>query len=127
MRFDLLTLLLEATAKELYDKYYSAVPWQSYETIVRADPGSVERRGEVVRVGKYVKALLTLYLKKRLKDSDVGKLGNLLVKYESNKRSLGDIGRYRSFEEIERESGRWSRRRGSVSRQGLGRGGATDG
>ena len=57
-------LLLELSGKEIYQKYYSKIPYDTFLDIVVADPKTnIDGTGELLSLGKYAKMLLSFYLK----------------------------------------------------------------
>lgn len=66
-------LLLEITAKEMYDKYYSKIPYDTFVTIVSADPKTVFENNDFKKIGKYSKLLLLLYQNNGLRIEDLDK------------------------------------------------------
>lgn len=65
MKFNILLedLLNELSGEEIYQKYYSKIPYQEFIAIVSADPQSVVENSKVTRMGKYSKLLLSMYQK----------------------------------------------------------------
>lgn len=61
-------ILTEATAKEIYDRYYSDIDYDIFYKIVTADPKTKVQNNELVKIGTYAKLLLKIY-----------KSGNLLL------------------------------------------------
>jgi hypothetical protein len=101
MRFEVLLeeLLNELSGKEIYQKYYSKIPFDDFLTIVTADPQTIYEGGEIKRMGKYSKLLVALYQKGgiRLDDADKAKeyLGYVYthkIPLDVNKiKQLGDL------------------------------------
>lgn len=105
MKFKLILeqLLLEATADEIYEKYYSDIKKSLFDRIASLDPGTTrERRPDTInpsinKLGKYVKILIDLYRKDELKQEDYPKAQkylSLVYQYKlpvSNIKSLGDL------------------------------------
>ena len=57
-------LLLELSGREIYQKYYSKIPYETFLDIVMADPKTnISGSGELLSIGKYSKLLLTFYQK----------------------------------------------------------------
>ena len=93
-------LLLELSGKEIYQKYYSKIPYETFLDIVMADPKTnIDGTGELLSLGKYAKMLLSFYLKGTLRNEDLVKAEEYLgyvylhnVAVEINKlRNLGDL------------------------------------
>jgi len=101
MKFEYLLeeLLNELSGKEIYQKYYSKIPFDDFLTIVTADPQTIYQGGEIKRMGKYSKLLVALYQKGgiRLDDADKAKeyLGYVYthkIPLDINKiKQLGDL------------------------------------
>ena len=72
-------LLTELSPKEIYDKYYQDIPQNTWHTIVGADPQTVIKNGEQVRLGKYAKVLLQLYKVGQLRMEDLSKAKEYLT------------------------------------------------
>lgn len=72
-------LLLELSPKEIKDKYYSEIPDKDFYDIVTSDPKTKEENGNVVKIGKYSKILLSLYMKGNLKLEDLPKANEYLT------------------------------------------------
>lgn len=47
--------------EEIYNQYYSDIPLQIFNRIIKADPKTVVKNDKVVKVGKYAKILLNIY------------------------------------------------------------------
>lgn len=73
MKISLQDLLLELSTTEIRNKFYSDINLSAFNSIVSADPRTKVRDGEVVKVGKYGKILLTMYKKGNLKLEDLPK------------------------------------------------------
>ena len=93
-------LLLELSGKEIYQKYYSKIPYETFLDIVMADPKTnIDGTGELLSLGKYAKMLLSFYLKGTLRDEDLVKAEEYLgyvylhnIALDINKlKSLGDL------------------------------------
>ena len=72
--------LTEATTEEIYQKYYTDIPYGTYCQILQLDP--TYRNG---RMGKYTKWLLNIYRKGTFKEGDFGEATNLLSVYDKYK------------------------------------------
>ena len=93
-------LLLELSGKEIYQKYYSKIPYDTFLDIVVADPKTnIDGTGELLSLGKYAKMLLSFYLKGTLRDEDLEKAEEYLqcvyshnIAVDINKlKNLGDL------------------------------------
>jgi len=93
-------LLLELDGQGIYDKFYkSHLDFKTFRHIVQFDPKTIIKNQEVIKVGRYSKILLNLFLKKELKAEDLPKANEYLtyvykhnIPLDFNKiKSLGDI------------------------------------
>ena len=93
-------LLTELSGTEIYNKYYSKVPYEDFKLIVNSDPQTdISSDGTVTRMGKYSKLLLSMFQKGGLKLEDLEKAEEYLgyvylhnVAIEINKlNNLGDL------------------------------------
>jgi hypothetical protein len=93
-------LLLELSGKEIYQKYYSKIPYDTFLDIVVADPKTnIDGTGELLSLGKYAKMLLSFYQKGTLRDEDLEKAEEYLqcvyshnIAVDINKlKNLGDL------------------------------------
>ncbi len=101
MKFKVLleTLLMELSGDEIYQKYYSNIPYDTFIEIIGADPQTIIEDGKIKRVGKYGKLLLSLYQKGGLQLEDIPKANEYLgyvykhnVAIDSKKiNGLGDL------------------------------------
>lgn len=66
-------LLNELSGEEIYQKYYSKIPYDQFLEIVSADPQSSVEGGRIQRMGKYAKLLITLFQKNTLQFEDLDK------------------------------------------------------
>lgn len=66
-------LLVELTAKEIKDKYYSDISDNIFYKIVKSDPKTKIKNGNIKKIGKYSKLLLKLYRDGNLKLEDLPK------------------------------------------------------
>jgi len=75
MKFGILLedLLNELSGDEIYQKYYSKIPYEQFIEIVSADPQSSVEGGKIQRMGKYAKLLITLFQKGTLQFEDLDK------------------------------------------------------
>jgi len=101
MKFEFLLedLLTELSGEEIYKKYYSKIPYDTFISIVQSDPQSKVKNNTIERIGKYGKLLISMYQKGGLKLEDLDKAKEYLdyvykhnVAVEVNKiKELGDI------------------------------------
>lgn len=102
MKFGLIIedLLTELSGMEIYDKYYSKIPFDDFKLIVNSDPQTnISSDGIVTRLGKYSKLLLSMFQKGGLKLEDLEKAEEYLgyvyshkIPVEVNKiNELGDL------------------------------------
>lgn len=66
-------LLIEATAKEIHDKYYNDIDYNQFFKIVSSDPKTKIQNNEIIKIGPYSKILLNIYRKGKLKNEDLPK------------------------------------------------------
>ena len=101
MKFEFLLedLLTELSGEEIYKKYYSKIPYDTFISIVQSDPQSKVKNNTIERIGKYGKLLISMYQKGGLKLEDLDKAKEYMdyvykhnVAIEVNKiKELGDI------------------------------------
>jgi hypothetical protein len=102
MKFGLIIedLLTELSGTEIYNKYYTKIPYDDFKLIVNSDPQTdISSDGTVTRMGKYSKLLLAMFQKGGLKLEDLEKAEEYLgyvyshrVPIEVNKiNELGDL------------------------------------
>jgi len=102
MKFELIIedLLNELSGTEIYNKYYSKIPYDEFKSIVDSDPQTnVGEDGVISRLGKYAKLLLNMYQKGGLRLEDLEKAKEYLgyvyshkIPVEINKiNELGDL------------------------------------
>jgi hypothetical protein len=102
MKFGLIIedLLTELSGTEIYNKYYTKIPYDDFKLIVNSDPQTdISSDGTVTRMGKYSKLLLSMFQKGGLKLEDLEKAEEYLgyvyshrVPIEVNKiNELGDL------------------------------------
>ena len=91
------SLLLEMSVDDIYTKYYSNVPRQDFERIVKADPTSKPNK-----MGKYSKWLLSLYMHGTLKVGDLTEAKECLECFNKyiNRIEVKDINHYKSVREL---------------------------
>lgn len=75
MKFEFLLedLLNELSGEEIYQKYYSKIPYEQFLDIVSSDPQSLVDNGRIQRMGKYAKLLISLFQKGGLQLEDLDK------------------------------------------------------
>lgn len=66
-------LLNELSGEEIYQKYYSKIPYDQFLEIVSSDPQSVVQDNKIQRMGKYAKLLISLFQKGGLQFEDLDK------------------------------------------------------
>ena len=98
-------LLLEAlTPDEIYNKYYSTIDRNIFDSAIAADPTSYNSQGEINKVGSYVKWVLKLYQNGSWKPGDSVETKDLLGKFNKLKSKLPaeqrDINGYSSVREL---------------------------
>lgn len=71
-------ILNEASVADIKSKYYSDIADDAFNQIVTSDPKTVVRDGEVMKVGKYSKLLLSMYRQGNLKLEDLPKANEYL-------------------------------------------------
>jgi len=74
-------LLLELSPEEIHSRYYTDIKPAIFRQIVRSDPQSKsdQQTGQVLRIGKYSKILLNLFMKGQLKLEDLSKVYEYLT------------------------------------------------
>jgi hypothetical protein len=70
--------LNEASVADIKSKYYSDIDDSVFNKIVSSDPKTVVRDGEIMKVGKYSKLLLSMYRQGNLKLEDLPKANEYL-------------------------------------------------
>lgn len=97
----MLSLMLEAIAiPDIYKKYYSDIPEETFYKIIQSDPTYNFNKSD--KMGKYGKWLLNLYKHGSLKDEDLYKAKEdleIFAKFQ-NKLQQKDIMKYRSLSEL---------------------------
>jgi hypothetical protein len=101
MKFEFLLedLLTELSGEEIYKKYYSKIPYDTFISIIESDPQSKVKNNVIEKIGRFGKLLISLYQKKGLKLEDLDKAKEYLdyaykhnVTIDINKiKELGDI------------------------------------
>jgi hypothetical protein len=93
-------LLLELSGTEIYQKYYSKIPYETFVEIVMADPKSnIDGVGNLQSLGKYSKLLLSFYQKGTLQIEDLVKAKEYLGYVYQHRISL-DINSLRSLADL---------------------------
>lgn len=96
-----LDLLFEAaTIQDIYQKYYSHIPQETFQQIISADPTYDVQKSN--KMGKFGKWLLTLFQKNRLKLEDLYKATDYLSVFMHYKGRIpkNDITSYNSLQEL---------------------------
>lgn len=97
----IMTLLFEAaTIQDIYQKYYSQIPQETYIQIITSDPTySTEKPN---KMGKFGKWLLSIYQKGNLKTEDLYKAKQYLSTFIrfNTKIEQKDIMKYKSLQEL---------------------------
>lgn len=101
MKFKVLLeeLLTELSGDEIYQKFYSKIPYEDYVKIVSIDPQTNIVDGKIVKIGKYTKLFLVMYLKGTLQMEDTVKASEYIgyvykynIPLEINQiQSIGDL------------------------------------
>ena len=93
-------LLLELSGREIYQKYYSKIPYETFLDIVMADPKTnIDGTGELLSIGKYSKLLLSFYQKGSLRDEDLAKAEEYLECVYAHNIAL-DIGKLKNLGDL---------------------------
>ena len=92
-------LLTEATATEVWEKYYKDIPHEEFIEIIQADPTTDIEKD---RMGKYSKWLLNLYKRKTMQIEDIYKAERYLEVFDkySGRLEVKDINRYKSLPDL---------------------------
>jgi len=92
-------LLNEATASEIWEKYYNTIPHEEFLDIIAADPTSDVEND---KMGKYSKWLLNLYKRKSMQLEDLYKAEEYLETFEKyiNRIENKDINKYKSLPDL---------------------------
>ena len=72
-------LIMELTASEIREKYYSDIDANVFNSLVKADPGTVVKDDNIVKIGKYAKILINLFKLNNLKLEDLPKANEYLT------------------------------------------------
>ena len=100
-QFHLITeaLLLEMSLQDIYTKYYSSIPQETFSQLVAADPTSKPNK-----MGKYSKWLLSLYQHHQLLIEDLYKVKEYLEFFNKyiNRIEVKDINKYKSLPDLYR-------------------------
>ena len=98
-QFHLITeaLLLEMSLQDIYAKYYSSIPQETFSRLISADPTSKPNK-----MGKYSKWLLSLYQRGKMKIGDLGEAKTCLDYFSKyiNRIEVKDINKYASIKEL---------------------------
>ena len=62
---------MELTASEIRDNYYSDIDANVFNSLVKADPATVVKDGNIVKIGKYAKFLINIFKNGNLKLEDL--------------------------------------------------------
>jgi hypothetical protein len=77
MKFNIILeeLLNEATPQEVYDKYYSNIPVNTYKRLISADPKTTINNddGTIQKIGKYAKTIIDIWKADKLRFEDLPK------------------------------------------------------
>ena len=98
-------LLLESlTPDEIYNKYYSTIDRNIFDSAIAADPTSYNQQGNIVKVGSYVKWILKLYQNGSWKPGDSFETKKVLSDFVKHQKNLPieqrDINKYSSVREL---------------------------
>lgn len=97
--FILENLLTELSANEIYQKYYNKIEYNIYSDIVKSDPQTVFDDGEIKKLGKYSKLLLSLYQKGGLQHEDLDRANEYLEYVYSHKIPL-DVNKIKNLTDM---------------------------
>jgi hypothetical protein len=98
--------LNESKLEDIYSKYYADIESDIFNQLISADPTSIVKNGEVVKMGSYSKWLLNLYKADSLKLEDIYKATGYLTTFDGLKRrkllsgQQADILSYKSLPEL---------------------------
>jgi hypothetical protein len=92
-------LLNELSGEEIYQKYYSKIPYDDFISIVLSDPQSVVEDGKIQKMGKYVKLLISLFQKGGLQLEDTDKAKEYL-EYVYQHRIPLDVGKIKELADL---------------------------
>jgi hypothetical protein len=92
-------LLNELSGEEIYQKYYSKIPYDDFLSIVLSDPQSVVEDGKIQKMGKYVKLLISLFQKGGLQLEDTDKAKEYL-EYVYQHRIPLDVGKIKELADL---------------------------
>lgn len=101
MKFDILLedLLNELSGEEIYQKYYSKIPYNEFLEIVSSDPQSVVSNDKIQKMGKYSKLLILLFQKGGLQLEDLDKAKEYLGYVYQHKIPM-DLGKIKQLADI---------------------------
>lgn len=92
-------LLNELSGEEIYQKYYSKIPYEQFLEIVLSDPQSLVQNGKIQRIGKYVKLLISLFQKGTLRLEDLDK-ANEYLEYVYEYKIPVDLGKIKQLGDL---------------------------
>ena len=93
------SMLLEATPQEIYNSYYTDVPYGVFTKIVLSDPNTLRTGNDLKKIGKYSKLLLTMYKRGELKIEDLPKATEYLTYVYKHKVGL-DVNKIRNLSDL---------------------------
>jgi hypothetical protein len=101
MKFEILLedLLNELSGDEIYQKYYSKIPYEQFLSIVSSDPQTVVENSKIQKMGKYSKLLIALFQKGNLQLEDLDKAKEYLGYVYQHKIPM-DLGKIKQLADI---------------------------
>ena len=96
-----MTLLFEvANIEDIYQKYYSSIPYETFQKIISSDPTYNPNKPQ--KMGKFGKWLLAIFQKNALKLEDLYKATQYLSTFVhyNNKIQQKDITKYNSLQDL---------------------------
>ena len=101
-----LSNLLESKVEDIYARYYSAIRYDDFDKIVRADPTTPIKGNQPDKLGRYSQWLLRLYANKKLKLEDLYKATDYLKVFDRYKQhekiKIKDINHIKSLPDLYR-------------------------